>query len=82
MIKNKELSYLKYWDVNHLYRWAMSQKLSVNIFEQIKDISQLNEDFIKNIMKKMMKNISLNLIFNTLKYYMNFVMIYQNYQEE
>ena len=80
MIKNKELSYLKY--VNHLYRWAMSQKLPVNVFEQIKDISQLNEDFIKNVMKKMMKNISLNLIFNTLKYYTNFVMIYQNYQEE
>ena len=31
MIKNKELSYLKY--VNHLYRWAMSQKLPVNVFE-------------------------------------------------
>ena len=47
MIKNKELSYLKYWDVNDLYRWAMSQKLQVNIFEQIKDISQFNEGFIK-----------------------------------
>ena len=33
MIKNKELSHLKYWDVNDLYRWAMSQKLQVNIFE-------------------------------------------------
>ena len=25
--KNKELSYLKSWDVNDLYGWAMSQKL-------------------------------------------------------
>ena len=39
--KNKELPYLQYWDVNNLYGWAMSQKLPVNIFEWIKDTSQL-----------------------------------------
>ena len=27
--KNKELSYLKYWHVNDLYGWAVSQKLLV-----------------------------------------------------
>ena len=37
--KNKELSYLKYWYVNNLYRWAMSQKLPVNNFEWIEDTS-------------------------------------------
>ena len=46
--KNKESSYLQYWDVNNLYGWAVSQKLSVNNFQWIKDISQFNKGFIKN----------------------------------
>ena len=50
--KNKELTYLQYWDVNNLYGWAMSQKLPVNNFEWIKDTSQFNEDFIKNYNEK------------------------------
>ena len=35
----------------------MSQKLPVNNFERIKDTSQFNEDFIKTLMKKAMKDI-------------------------
>ena len=46
--KNKESSYLQYWDVNDLYRWAMSQKFRVNNFEWLEDTSQFNADFIKN----------------------------------
>ena len=45
--KNKELSYLKYWNVNNLHGWAMLQRLSANNFEWIDEISQFNEDFIK-----------------------------------
>ena len=46
--KNKELSNLQYWDVNSSYGWTMSQKLTVNNFQWIKDTSQFNEDFKKN----------------------------------
>ena len=52
MTKNKESSYLKYWDVNNLYGWVISQKLPVNNFEWIEDTSQFNEDFIKNYNEK------------------------------
>ena len=45
--KNNEQLYLKYWDVNNLYGWAMLQKFPVNKFEWIKDTSQFNEDFVK-----------------------------------
>ena len=37
--KNKESSYLKYWDINNLHGWEKSQKLPVNKFEWIKDTS-------------------------------------------
>ena len=37
--KNKESKYIKYWDVNKLYGWAMSQKLPVNNFAWMKDTS-------------------------------------------
>ena len=43
--KNKESSYIQYWDVNNPYAWAMSQKLPVNNFGWIKDTSQFTEDF-------------------------------------
>ena len=46
--KNEESLYLKYWDVNNLYGWAISQKLRVNNFKWIEETSQLNKNFIKN----------------------------------
>ena len=33
--KNKESLYLKYWDVNKLYGWKMSQKIPVNGFKWV-----------------------------------------------
>ena len=44
--KNKESSYLQYYNVDNLYGQVMSQKLPVNNFEWIKDTFQLNENFI------------------------------------
>ena len=37
--KNKESSYLKYWDANNLSGWKMSQKLPLSKFEWIADTS-------------------------------------------
>ena len=46
--KNKDSSYLQYWDVNNLYGYAILEKLPVNNFEWIEYTSQFNEDLIKN----------------------------------
>ena len=65
--KNRESSYLNYWYVTYLYRWAMSQKLPVNNFEWTEETSQFNEDFIKTITKKIMKDIFWHLLLNIQK---------------
>ena len=46
--KNKESSYIQCLDANNLYGWAMSQKLPVNDFKWINNVSKVNEKFIKN----------------------------------
>ena len=46
--KNKESSYIQYLDVNNLYGWAISQKLHVNGFKWINDVTEIDEKFIKN----------------------------------
>ena len=44
--KNKQSSYLNYWDVNYLYGWELSQKCPAYGFEWVEDAFQFNEDFI------------------------------------
>ena len=46
--ENKESSCLKYWDMNNLYGWPMSQKLPVNDFKWVEGISGFDESFIKS----------------------------------
>ena len=45
---NQKASYLEYLDANNLYKWSMSKKLLVNDFERMDELSNFNEDFIKN----------------------------------
>ena len=45
--KNKKL-YFKYWNINDLCGWAMSQTLPVNSFERVKVTYQFNESFIES----------------------------------
>ena len=33
--KSKESSYLKYWNVDNLYKWAVLQKLPVDDYEWV-----------------------------------------------
>ena len=64
--KNKELSCLKYWNVNNLYGWAMSQKLPVNDFKWVEGISEFDESFIENYNKNNDVGCFLKFISNTL----------------
>ena len=45
--KSIESSCLAFLDANNFYGWAMSQKLPVNGFEWMTNLSKFNEDFIK-----------------------------------
>ena len=46
--ENKESTNIQYLDANNLYVWAMSQKLPVNGFKWVNDVTEINEKFIKN----------------------------------
>ena len=46
--ENKESSFLIYTDYNNLYGKTMSEKLPVDGFEWVDDISEIDENFIKN----------------------------------
>ena len=67
-------------DANNLYGWAISQKLSVNGFEWVED--QFNEDFIKSMMKTVIRDIFLTLMLHIQKNHLIFIRIFRFYQKE
>ena len=45
--KSIESSHLAFLDANNLYGWAISQKLPVNGFTWVENLSKFNEDYKK-----------------------------------
>ena len=78
---NEESSYIQYLDANNLYGWAMSKKLPTNGLKWI-DNNDINEDFIKTIMKMIQKAIFLKWMLNIQKDYTSYTVIYRSYQNE
>ena len=70
--KNIESSYIEYLDANNLYGWAVSQKLPVNGFKWVNDLSRFNEDFIKNYIENSDKGYFLDVDIDYLKELFNF----------
>ena len=49
--ESKESSYIQYLDANNLYGTAMSEKLPINGFKWVNDISGINEKFVESYNK-------------------------------
>ena len=74
--KNKESSYIQYLDASNLYGWAMSQKLPVNGFKWINDVTEIDEKFIKYYDEDSDKGYILEVDVKYSRNYMIYIVIY------
>ena len=80
--ENEESSFLEYLEANSLYGWAMSEPLPVDGFDRIKDLSKIDEDFIKNCDENSDKGYTLEVDVEYPKNLHNLQVIYHSYQKE
>ena len=50
--ESKKSLYLKHWDVNNLYDWALSQELSVNRLKWVEHLSKFYKGSVKGYNEK------------------------------
>ena len=55
--ESKESSYIQYLDANNLYGAAMSEKLPINGFKWVNDISGINKKFVKSYIQKIVTKV-------------------------
>ena len=80
--KNKESTYVEYLDANNLYGWTMPKKLPVRGFKWLDNLSMSTEEFIKIIMKMVIKGTFLRQMLNILKNFIVYIVTYHSYQNE
>ena len=80
--KSIESSYPMHLDANNLYGWAMSQKVPVNGFKWVSDLSRFNEAFIKNYNENSNVGYFFEVDVEYLKNYLMLIKTYHFYQKE
>ena len=77
--KNKESSYIQYLDANNLYGMAMSEKLPIEGFRWMVDISGIDENFVKSYNKNNGKGYVLKVDVDYPRELQNLLVIYYSY---
>ena len=57
--ENEDSSFLEYQDANNLYGYPMTERLPVRNLKWITSVSRIDKDYIKNIIKIVIKDIFL-----------------------